>query len=68
MFLKLILITAVLLGITIAIGVMQDRQTALANTLQGCTQVSDNSGYIGYECPDSHLYVPASERNLLETK
>jgi hypothetical protein len=64
-FIKISVAILVLLATAIWIGVIQDRNNSLSTTLRGCTKTSDNSGYIGFECPDRHYYIPASERDQL---
>lgn len=60
-----ILLIAVLSGVSL----WQNHENTLAYRLRNCHEVSDNSGYIGFQCP-SHgnadpgqtVYVPYSER------
>jgi hypothetical protein len=66
MFVKITFAILILMAAVIWIGVIQDRNNSLSTTLRGCTQTSDNSGYIGFECPDAHYYIPASERGQLK--
>lgn len=66
MFVKITFAILILLAAAIWIGIIQDRNNSLSTMLRDCTKTSDNSGYIGYECPDAHYYIPASERDQLK--
>ena len=65
MFVKVTVGAILLMAAVVGIGIAQDYSISLANTLRNCKNTSDNSGYIGYQCPGVHYYIPASERDQL---
>ena len=65
MFVKVTVVVLLLMAAVVGIGIAQDNNNSLSATLRDCVQTSDNSGYIGYECPDAHYYIPASERDQI---
>lgn len=66
MFLKLLFIGVVIMAICIGIGTVQNNNISLSNQLNGCYQISDSNGYLGFQCFDKQVYVPASERDQLK--
>jgi hypothetical protein len=66
MVIKVLIIAIGLLLIGLTIGIVQDHNNSLSVRFQDCHQTSDNSGFIGMQCPGGQYFIPSSERDELK--
>ncbi len=65
MFRSIIISLLLLEATVIGLGLAENYHNSLSYTLRDCTKTSENNGYIGYQCPNAHYYIPESERDQL---